>query len=251
MVIAVLLAWPGEGATRRLIAGISWPLADAVDQLATRHGWRICYEETMLRYAWDFHGEGPRLCVISMDYDPAQGPEAVLKQLVAEYDRRGCAGRYRVARQGRYWLVTVRQIRDEQGRWVDARSPLDYPVRMTKRGWFATGLNEMAWQLREQAGFPVGVDGGAAKGMLGRMVPSQSVYSGRMTARSVLMSLTYPPGENLWGRIGTDWRLTCAGKQFGCSLRLVRFAPASYLPPPRGPFLPTLPHIPRPTPAIR
>jgi hypothetical protein len=247
---ALLMAIPGWAEPRRLTTGIVWPLHQAIDLLAERHGWRICYEEAPLHYSGDFFKEGPRLGIISMDYEPANGPEAVLKQLVAEHERRGGVGRFEVTRLGKRWLVKVRQMRDENGQWADARSPLDARIGFNQLGWHASGLGEIWWQLRERHGVSVN-DGGLAQGMAPTLVPAAGRQADSWVARDVIAGMKQLGLRGELAEYGADWYLVCGGERRGCVFNYVRAKPLLPPPPPPGWFLPLLPHIPRPAQAIR
>lgn len=251
LVAVALLAAPLPGKVRRLTTGINRPLKQAIDLLAERHGWRISYEEAPLRYSGDFFGYGPKLGVLSLTYDPGEGPEAVLKHLLAEHDRRDGVGRFEVTRLGRRWLVTVRQMRDEGGQWADARSPLETRIGFDRRGWYANGLGEIWWQLREKAGVAVDV-GGLARGMSPMLLPSVGKQPGNWVAREVVASMKQLGLRGELVDYDADWYLVCAGKKHGCVFNHVRAKPLfPPPPPPPGSFFPPLPILPRPAPAIR
>lgn len=246
-----LLAVPLPGKVRRLTTGINRPLKQAIDLLAERHGWRISYEEAPLRYSGDIFGHGPKLGVLSLTYDPGEGPEAVLRQLLAEHEQRDGVGRFEVARLGRRWLVTVKQMRDENGRWAEARSPLETRIGFDRRGWYANGLGEIWWQLREKAGVAVGV-GGLARGRSPMLLPSAGKQPGLLMAREVIASMKQLGLRGELAEYDADWYLICAGKRFGCTFDYVRGKPLiAPPPPPPGSFLPPLPNLPRPAPATR
>jgi len=250
-VFAVMLALMGRAEPRRLTTGIERPLRQAIDLLAERHGWRICYEEAPLHYSGDFFRQGPRLGIISMDYEPANGPEAVLKQLVAEHERRGGVERFEVTRLGKRWLVKVRQMRGESGQWVDARSPLEARIGFNQVGWHANGLGEIWWQLRERHGVSVN-EGGLATGMGPTLVPTTGPRAGNRVARDVIAGMKQLSLRGELAEYGADWYLVCAGERRGCIFNYVRAKPLLPAPPlPPGWFLPLLPHIPRPVLAIR
>jgi hypothetical protein len=248
---AMLLALPSQSEPWRVTTGIVRPLHQAIDLLAQRHRWRISYEEAPLRYSGDFFEHGPKLGILTLDYDPADGPGAVLRQLVAEHERRGGVGRFEVTRLGRRWLVKVRQMRDERGQWADARSPLETRIGFKQLGWHANGLGEIWWQLREKYGVAVN-EGGLAPGMPPTLMPAAGRRAGNWVARDVIAGMKQLGLRGESADYDADWYLVCAGERYGCVFNYVRAKPLFPQPPPPPGWsgLP-LPYIPRPALAIQ
>lgn len=235
MVAAVsllLLAAPANGQARRLYAGGRRPLSAAIERLAERHGWRICYEETRPSFPGDFERGEPKPGTVEITYTPNEGAGVVLRRLAADHARRVNVGRFEVRREASRWIVSVVEMRGKDGVWAKARSPLDHPVTISKGTWALIPLlEEMGRQLSLHAGFKVWMTPGVvSNGLIQR---SASIEATNESARSVVARMLkvcqHNSIEALTG-MDLDWDVVC-GQNFGCSMRLVRGGPPAFPPP--------------------
>jgi hypothetical protein len=231
VVLVTILAAPLAAQVRRLTAGGLRPLNEAVERLAERHGWRICYEETVPVFAGDARQGEPKPGIIEVDYDPAEGAGSVLRRVVADHSRRGGFGRFGVSREAGRWIVSVTEIRGKNGEWVRARSPLEYPVTISKGTW-ALGLllEEMGRQISLHAGFKMHMTPGLASNAL--MQNSAAISASREPARTVVASMLRVSRHFSVPVAGmdTDWQVICA-KSYGCAFQMVRSRPRKFLTP--------------------
>ncbi|MBA3972943.1 MAG: hypothetical protein C0504_01845 [Candidatus Solibacter sp.] len=234
----VALAAPMPGLAETLTASGPRPLHNAVEQLAARHGWRICYEETVPTFSADVERGEPKPGTVAINYTPNEGAGAVLRRLAADHARRGNVGRFEVRREAGRWIVAVNGMRGKDGEWGKARPPLDYPVSLSKgRLGLYPLLDEMGRQLSLHAGFKMWMTPGvASNGLLQR---SAAIGAGNETARSVVARmLKVCQHYSIEGLTGwdMDWDVFC-GENFGCAMRLVRGGPPVFPPPAaRGPL---------------
>lgn len=233
-ILLAALAAPAHGQERRLYAGGLRPLSEAVQQLSERHGWRISYEETVALHAEDIQRGGePRGGFVNVEYDPAEGAGPVLRRIVADHTGRGNVGRFAVSRESGRWLVSVAEMRGRNGEWVQARSPLEYPVTVSKGVWgLMPLLEEMGRQLSLHTGFKVWMTPGLASSWL--MQNWASIVATNEKARTVLARTLTAARRNdnapAYGT-GTTWQVVCR-QSYGCSMRLVRDGPLPAFPPP-------------------
>lgn len=228
--VALMVPMPGLGET--LTASGSRPIHIAVEQLAARHWWRICYEETRPGFAADFEQGEPKPGTVAITYRPAEGAGVVLRRLAADHAQRGNVGRFEVRRELGRWIVAAAEMRGRDGGWGKARSPLDYPVSIAKgRRGLIPLLEEMGRQLTLHAGFKVWMTPGVASN--GLMQRSAAMEAANETARSVVARMLQVCEHNsIEGMTGwdMDWDVVC-GENFGCAMRLARGGPPAFPPP--------------------
>jgi hypothetical protein len=232
-VALVTLMVPLPGQTETLTVSGPRPIHAAVEQLAAKHGWRICYEETRSSFPGDFEQGEPKPETVAITYRPDEGADVVLRRLAADHARRGNVGRFEARREAGRWIVAATEMRGKDGRWAEARSPLEYPVSISKgtRALIPL-LEEMGRQLSFQAGFKVWMTPGVASN--GLMQRSATIESANETARSVVARMLEVCQHNsIRGFTGmeVDWDVIC-GENFGCSMRLVRGGPLPVFPSP-------------------
>ncbi len=226
VVLVTILAAPLAAQVRRLTAGGLRPLNEAVERLAERHGWQVCYEETVPIHAEDVQRGGePRGGSIAVDYDPAEGAGAVLRRVVAEHARRGNVGRFAVRWESGRWIVSVAEMRGKDGKWAKARSPLEYPVTIPKGTWALYPLREeMGRQISIHAGFRMDMTPGVVSNSLMQSYAAISAKNEKartVVARSLRMSRQH--GVAVVG-MDTDWQVVCR-QGYGCSFEMVRGRP--------------------------
>lgn len=228
--VALMVPLPGQ--TETLTASGPRPIHMAVEQLAARHGWRICYEETRPGFAGDFERGEPKPGTIEIAYTPGEGAGVVLRRLAADHAKRGNVGRFTVSRESGRWIVAVSEMRGKDGRWAKARSPLEYPVSISegRRGLIPL-MEEMGRQLSLHAGFKVWMTPGVASN--GLMQRSASIEAADEPARSVVARMLKVCEHNSIQEMtgwDSDWDVVC-GENFGCAMRLVRGGPPAFPPP--------------------
>jgi hypothetical protein len=232
-IVGLMVPLPGLAET--LTASGPRPIRMAVEQLASRHGWRICYEETRPVFSADIERGEPKPGTVAITYTPAEGAGVVLRRLAADHARRGNVGRFEVRREAGRWIVVVNEMRGKDGGWVKARSPLDYPVSISKgRRGLIPLLEEMGRQLSLHAGFKVWMTPGVASN--GLMQRTAAIEAGNERAQSVVARmLKVCEHGSIQGMTGMDldWDVIC-GQNFGCAMRLVRGGPPKF-PPPAAP----------------
>lgn len=229
--MGVMGSLPGLAET--LTASGPRPIHIAVERLAAKHAWRICYEETRSGFPGDFEQGEPKPETVAITYRPDEGAGVVLRRLAADHARRGNVGRFEVRREAGRWIVAATEMRGRDGRWAKARSPLEYPVSISKgtRALIPL-LEEMSRQLSLHAGFKVWMTPGVASN--GLMQRSAAIEAGNETARSVVARmLKVCQHNNIEGMRGwdMDWDVVC-GENFGCAMRLVRGGALVVFPPP-------------------
>lgn len=234
-ILLAALAAPAHGQERRLYAGGLRPLSEAVQQLSERHGWRISYEETVALHAEEIQRGGePRGGFVDVEYDPAEGAGPVLRRIVADHARRGNVGRFAVSRESGRWIVSVGQMRGKNGEWVQARSPLEYPVTVSKGVWgLMPLLEEMGRKLSLHTGFKVWMTPGLASNWL--VQNSASIVATNEKARTVLARmLTAARRNDNAPAHGTDttWQVVC-GQSYGCAFQISSSRPPRFPPVPR------------------
>lgn len=228
--VALMVPLPGQ--TETLTVSGPRPIHAAVEQLAARHAWRICYEETRSGFPGDFEQGEPKPETVAITYRPDEGAGVVLRRLAADHARRGNVGRFEARREAGRWIVAVTEIRGKDGGWAKARSPLEYPVSISKGSWgLIPLLEEMGRQLSLHMGFKVWMTPGVASN--GLMQRSAAMGAANETARSVVARMLkvcqHNSIEGLTG-MDMDWDVVC-GENFGCSMRLVRGGPPAFPPP--------------------
>ncbi len=139
----------GVGVVR---AGTARPMLEALYALAVRFEWKIGFEEARIQYLGDMVDvTSPEYVPKSKDdraYFPRGGPlevkfavsprtgapadaEAVVRQVIAEYEARGYPGRYGFHRADDGWmLVYPVEVRNSAGAWTRAEAFTLVPVRV-------------------------------------------------------------------------------------------------------------------------
>ncbi len=234
---AILLSYVLHGETMRLSVEGARPLGEALQELAKRHGWPLCYEESVWPYDGDNKNKLAGYGAIDLTYDPGAGPERAVRGLVQAHHDRENPGRFEVIKSGNRWCAVIRERKDQQGRWQQVRSPLEGRVTLAKRRYGLYPLfDEMAAQLGPQAGVKFDISTGIYSNGIGQR--SVEVEATAETGRDVLERAIRTCHHPLLQAAGleVDWYLYCdSGTLCFANIRSYRPDPRSPPPPPFPP----------------
>lgn len=185
----------------------SRPIAKAVEELESRYGYVITYEDPVYTYADDvvdvtaqvnrYYGVGKQLPVVvpvggavtlRLPAGPAVSSDALEKllgQLVQQQLTHGSGGHFQVRQAGGEFHIVPSEIRDRNGQWVSQRSILDVPISIPLQvRYMRPMLTAICDAVSAAAHVKVTLGTGAE---IDNAIPSYSLAATNEPARTVLI----------------------------------------------------------------
>jgi hypothetical protein len=169
--------------TIKVSVGTARPVAKAVEELVSRYGYTITYEDPLLRYKGDWldvttqvrkdlnrypPGAAPKVMVprggrLNLTFPSSHSISAetmasLLKKLVQDQANTQQGGRFRVERNGDIFHVVPSEARDQSGNWSAQAPLLDVPISLPTQDRECVGtLQAVADALTAAVGVTVDV----------------------------------------------------------------------------------------------
>lgn len=169
--------------TTQVSVGTGRPVAKAVEELVSRYGYTITYEDPMLEYGEDWQdvttevrkdldryspGAAPRVMVprggtlnLTLPAPHSISTEtiaSVLQQVVQAQTNTQQGGRFRVERDGAIFHVVPSAVRDQNGNWSTQTPLLDVPISLPLQDRdYAGTLHAVGAAIRAATGVSVDI----------------------------------------------------------------------------------------------
>jgi hypothetical protein len=110
------------------------PVAHAIDELTSRYGYFITYEDPRFTYAADIKSAAPLGGALSVSYPVAPGSgepvdaAALIRRVLETQAAGGSGGVFRLQQSGGQFHVTPSRVRDGGGDWIAHGSVLDVRI---------------------------------------------------------------------------------------------------------------------------